>query len=300
MFNRILVCVDGSCCAAAAARAARAIADRYGAEFLALNVFYPALAEPGEIGAWAIAIDQRALDLCASEELEAAKKSIAPTLTDGQNRTRFVQEIGHPVETILRVAQQESVDLVVVGSRGLQGVKELFLGSVSSAIMHHARCAVLIVRGRDVPPPRDAFQRIVLASDGSARARRAGAVAIEMAQKFATTLTVLNVAIDLSSVSLPEDEETLVGDLAPEVIARRQLDLVRQNLGGMAKEAGVNCSYVQKQGHPYEVIVRFAEQHDADLVVVGSRGLGGFEQMLVGSVSNYVAHHSPCPVLVVH
>ena len=68
------------------------------------------------------------------------------------------------------------------------------------------------------------------------------------------------------------------------------LELVRKGVYEPAKEAGVYCEYVQKIGHPYDVIVRGAEERRADLIVIGSRGLGGFAQMLVGSVSNYVAH----------
>ena len=289
MFHKILVCSDGSDCALAAARAAAAIARRNGAELIVLNVFHFPDAGFAEMGAWAIAIDQVELDRCAREEKKAVKRSICALFAELDTPNRMIQETGHPVEVILRVAEREEVDLIVVGSRGLRGVKELFLGSVSSGVMHHAHCPVLIVRRGHVPTDATAFEKIVLASDGSERAQKAAQVAVDMAQQFATSLTVLNVSVDLYSLMLPEEEEaltkedTLTGDMSPDHYASRVLELVRKNVGGVAKEAGVYCSYVQKSGHPYDAILRFAEEHDPDLIVVGSRGLGGFEQMLVNS-----------------
>ena len=299
MFNKILVCSDGSDCALAAARAGAAIARRHGAEIIVLNVFHPALAGPAEIGAWAIAIDQEVIDRRAREERAAVEQSISPIFAELNTPHRVVQETGHPVEAILRAADRERADLIIVGSRGLRGVKELFLGSVSSAVMHHASCPVLIIRGDRFPTSAGDFQHIVLASDGSVHAQKAAIAAVEIAQKFATSLSVLNVCTDVSSSILPEEEEVLIGDLNPDLYASRELEMVRQNVSGVAKEAGVYCSYVQKSGHPYDGIIGYAAEHHPDLIVVGSRGLGGFGQMLVGSVSNYVAHHAPCPVLVV-
>ena len=300
MFKKILICADGSACALAAARAGAAIARHYAADALVLNVFDHATIGPGEIGAWAIAIDQDVIERCARETKLEVEKSIKPIFAEPATPYRSIQEIGHPVEGILCVAEREKVDLIVIGSRGLRGMKELLLGSVSSAVMHHAPCPVLVVRGDHVPRADGEFQEILLASDGSERAQNAAVVAVEMAQKFATSLTVLNIRVNLASIAIPEDEEELLGDVTEDRYARHMLDQVRQKVGGVAKAAGVYCTYVQTAGHPCDAITRYARSTGADLIVIGSRGLGGFEQMLVGSVSNYVAHHAPCPVLVVH
>ena len=306
MFTRILVCVDGSPCSIAATRAAVAVARHNGAELLAIAAFHPKYAGVAEIGAWAVAIDQEEIERWARLEREDIQESICPILAGLDTPNRFVQETGHPVEVILRVAERENVDLVVVGSRGLRGVKELLLGSVSSAVMHHASCPVLIVHGDHVPTGETAFRHIVLTSDGSQRARKAAAVAVEMARSFATSLTVLNVCTDISSILLPEEigalkaEEAMIGSESADLHAERVLGAVEKDVSVLAKAEGVYCAYVQVSGHPYDAIVRYTKQHPTDLIVMGSRGLGGFEQMLVGSVSNYVAHHTACPVMVVH
>ncbi len=76
------------------------------------------------------------------------------------------------------------------------------------------------------------------------------------------------------------------------------LDLL-QNLTAKATEAGVNTEYSQLIGNPGRTICELADNWEADLVVVGSRGLKGIKEMFLGSVSNYVTHHTPCSILIV-
>ena len=103
---------------------------------------------------------------------------------------------------------------------------------------------------------------------------------------------------------LPDDtdeagEDDVLADFDPEHYARHLLETVKKQTTCAAEGTGVYCSFHQEKGHPGETIVHFANEHHADLIVIGSRGLGGFQEMLLGSVSNYVAHHADCPVLVV-
>jgi nucleotide-binding universal stress UspA family protein len=85
---------------------------------------------------WAILKQQR-LTLLRSLVEKAAKVSVM---------AEFRQEFGHPGRTICELAQTWSADLIVVGSRGLTVVKQMFLGSVSNYVTHHAPCSVYIVR----------------------------------------------------------------------------------------------------------------------------------------------------------
>lgn len=72
-----------------------------------------------------------------------------------------------------------------------------------------------------------------------------------------------------------------------------------QNLTAKANEAGVKCEYAQLTGNPGRNICELAATWEADLILVGSRGLKGLKEMFLGSVSNYVTHHAPCSVLIV-
>jgi len=301
MFHKILVCSDGSPCSVDAAETAASIARSTGAEVLALNVFNMVYADPAYFGVWGMTIDNQMLERFAAEQ----RKAIEPTLTAIFERLnvpfRFLQEAGQEaeVDAILRVAEREKADLIVVGSRGLRGITEVLLGSVSSGVLHHASCPVLIVRGENAPCGTGSFDNIVLASDGSPCSQRAARIAVELAQKLSASLTVLNVYEDLSSATVPGNEDRLVGDMDMEAYAKQWMDYVAEPVRGFAKEAGITCNFVQKGGRPDQTIVDFARQHEVDLIVLGSRGLGGYARMMIGSVSNRVVHHADCPVLVV-
>lgn len=209
-------------------------------------------------------------------------------------------EVGSPVERILEVAQEIDADLIVLGSHGLGGWKRLLLGSVSDGVLHHAHCSVLIARGKNVPHGTTGFEHILLASDGSENAAIAAEVAVELAQEFATSLRVLNVVEPYTALTVrPDDDFALISHAGPEVVAARLREQVRCSLVDAQRKAGVYYTLHQEQGLAEETILRFAEQHGSDLIVMGSRGLSDFEQIVLGSVSNDVVHQAECPVLVV-
>ncbi len=145
MFDKLLVPVDGSRSALKAAALAGEVARRFDSQVTLLHVQYlPAtvLAASGMAGM--VAPDRataEALEEAAREVLRAARESLA--LPEG----RVTQEVllGHPAETICRVAEEGGYDLVAMGSRGLSEVRAFFLGSVSDKVSHHAPCPVLIV-----------------------------------------------------------------------------------------------------------------------------------------------------------
>jgi nucleotide-binding universal stress UspA family protein len=303
MFKKILVCADDSACARDAALIAAQVAAHFEAEALLLNVFD--LAAHGmlsEMGVWSLTLGEDIVEDCAKAERESVAKHIAPLFAAKGVACQVLQETGHPVSAIVQVAEREKADLIVIGSRELRGLKEKFLGSVSSGVLHHAPCSVLIVRGENALRNPAGFEHILLASDGSEGARRGTSVAMAMAQKFVASLTVLNVfkPVPFLFVAVQADgSEGANGGLQPERYAAHLLDSVRQITQGSALEARVQWDIKQEEGHPAETIVRIAEEKPSDMIIIGSRGLGGFAEMLLGSVSNYVAHHANCPVLVV-
>jgi len=146
MFKKIVVCVDGSECSNHAAQTAVDVAWKFGAEVVLLNVcsLSPAMAPY-------VLVPEAMPNITGIQEyMEDAQQGVlsdAKQLFDRQGVSlRIRAESGQPVETIIKVADDERADLVVVGSRGLGGFQRLMLGSVSDGVLHHSHCPVLVVR----------------------------------------------------------------------------------------------------------------------------------------------------------
>jgi nucleotide-binding universal stress UspA family protein len=184
-------------------------------------------------------------------------------------------------------------DLLVLGARGLGGLKGMLLGSVSRQCLHHNTVPVVIVKDEQAPAP-SGRARVVAGVDGSESSLRALAWAVETARArdarvaAVSTWTPPNVG-ELFVVAGPSDRAAFEA-AAAEILAAA-VDTV--DAGGL--EAPIEQLVVA--GAAGSVIV--AQSEDADLVVVGSRGRGGFTGLLLGSVSDHVAHHAVCPVVVV-
>jgi nucleotide-binding universal stress UspA family protein len=144
------------------------------------------------------------------------------------------------------------------------------------------------------------FQEIVVATDGSEQALQAARVAGDIAQKFQAKLTLLSVFDMTDSMAVYESGPENISYV--EVV--RQMgegmhESVQRRTGEVLQEMGVSYQSRCEIGHPVDTIVRVAEDQKADLIVLGSRGLGGFKRFLLGSVSDGVLHHAHCPVLIV-
>jgi nucleotide-binding universal stress UspA family protein len=296
MFSKILLCSDGSESAGAAARMGASIAQKFHSTVLLVHTYDPTITAYPAFGGggWEFAASQDGLDAKAVEAQRAILDHTGRILSEVSLQYEPLLECGPPVETIARVAAQHQVDLIVLGDRGATGIESFLLGSVSEGVLHRAHCPVLIVRGDSPTPP----QHVLLASDGSEGASQAALAAIRIAQEFTAALRVLNI-LDAASLpyslspSLSADSET------PYTHAEHLLAKITDEVHAAAANTGVIPSFHQETGVPAEIIVAFAHRQEADLIVIGSRGRGALTSLLLGSVSNSVAHHAHCSVLVV-
>lgn len=214
---------------------------------------------------------------------------------------------GIPGAEILDCLHKYQPDLAVLGSRGLSGLKRMFLGSVGHWVLADAPCSVLIMRGSyPTKPSGTRGLRILLATDGSQDATAAREMLQTLDLPPLSSITVLHVIRKhpfqtrqlITSYGMTEKAfDQLAGDLLHER-GREGAKLLKETLKTL-KRPGLRLSEQLAFGHEADEILKAAKRLRADLIVVGSRGLTGLRRVLLGSVSQAVAHQSPCPVLVV-
>jgi nucleotide-binding universal stress UspA family protein len=204
--------------------------------------------------------------------------------------------MGGAAEEVLDLAEELGAGLIVVGSRGRGRMRRLVMGSVSDVVVRHAHCPVLVTRWKPVVFPA----KVLLATDGSEEAALAAQTAADLAARTGSELHVVHVGrvlthggyVGVQVGPLPAGSQELLDSEARELL-ETQLERMRDAAGAGVAEAHL------MSGRADEEIVVSAEQIGVDLVVMGSRGLGGVRRALVGSVSDSVVRHAHCPVLVV-
>lgn len=134
------------------------------------------------------------------------------------------------------------------------------------------------------------IKRIIVGTDGSETATEAVRQAVELASSLDGELHILT-----SYVTAMAQVDKLQSDYQPGEMASAVLDGARS----MAEEAGVTAVTHQGAADPADALLELAESVDADLIVVGNRGMRGAKRFFLGSVPNAVAAHAPCAVMIV-
>jgi nucleotide-binding universal stress UspA family protein len=184
--------------------------------------------------------------------------------------------------TVLASAS-EGADLVVVGTRSASALSRTLLGSVSTAVLHHAHCPVAVVPERSAPTP-DA-PRVVVGVDHSPPSLEA----LAWATAHAAQKRLVLVPVHVREADVVEGGELSLAEL-------EQHDRAAM---ASAVPAGVRVSVAPEVvcGHASTALLELVRPQD--VLVVGSRGRRGFVGLLLGSTSRAVAQHAPCPVVVV-
>jgi nucleotide-binding universal stress UspA family protein len=190
------------------------------------------------------------------------------------------------------LAASERAECVVVGARGRGSFASAFLGTTSFDVAAHAACPVVVAR--QFPEIEPARPGVVVGADGSPLSSEAIGYAFAQAAERELPLTVVHVwSGDLDSEYLPTDFAT-----DPAGLREQEKALAAEEVAGWAeKYPDVVVRRHVLRGHPVKALIDHSR--GAELVVVGSRGRGGFARMLLGSVSQGVLQHAHCPVAVV-
>jgi len=225
------------------------------------------------------------------EEIQRMETRSAKTLREARQQLALLKlkgtarkEQGAVAPVILRRAPKRD-GLLVVGSQGLDALDRFMLGSVSTNLIHHATCSVLVVKDEAAP-----LRRITLATDGSDASAKALAFVLTKFQPNRSTgkgrqvpihVNVIHVMPFVKYPGLKEANHTLIEESVRKLL-----------------KAGFTAEPVYQLGKPAEEIMKVASKQHADLIVMGAKGLGAIARFLLGSVSTRVVQHANCSVLV--
>ena len=143
------------------------------------------------------------------------------------------------------------------------------------------------------------FGSIVVGTDGSDTAKEAVRQATELAKQVGDSIHLVSAYEPVSEKRLAEERREAPEDLQWAINPREDVDKTLEDAASVAREAGVAVDVYARQGDPADAILDVAEEQEADLVIVGNKGMTGAKRFLLGSVPNKVSHHAPCSVLII-
>jgi nucleotide-binding universal stress UspA family protein len=216
---------------------------------------------------------------------------------------------GHPSREIVRMAKKKAVDLVVVGSHGLGGVKRFLLGSVSDKVLAYAHCSVLIVKPPFISESKTASRTTSAAESG-------GLPDFKIMLAYDDSGPAKHAVDFCASLQLPETAEIHLLTVLPLMKLYRQdikqqLSWVWKDRKKMAEKSlhqlrtEIQWSTPKIETHLREApdvsqeILSMLAQYGCNLIMLGHKGKGAIEKFLLGSVTSRIAHHATCSILAV-
>lgn len=288
--RHVVVGVDGSAAALLAVEWAAHEAARCGLGLRLVACYsVPFYGEPGMLGTYAI-----------ETQVDAVKKEYEGYVHAAVARATAA-ESGLAIDSVVMLGSPSSVlphsvfgrGELVVGSTGRTGRLGDVIGSVATAVAHHTPAPVVVVPAAS-SRKGDPMKKIVVGTDGSESASEALEWAYEEAKRAQAELVVLH-GWEYPYPDVSASEHNVHDRMARD--AQHHLDDALASVRSRAKSDGVTVTAQLVESGPAKALVEASA--DADLVVVGSRGRGGFASLLLGSVSRAVVQHAACPVAVI-
>jgi nucleotide-binding universal stress UspA family protein len=143
------------------------------------------------------------------------------------------------------------------------------------------------------------FRSIVVGTDGSETAGKAVQEAIDLAKTVGASVYVVSAYEPVPQGRLREEARQAPEDLQWMINPREDVDATLSVAADEVRGAGLDVETFAREGDPADAILDVAEEREADLIVVGNKGMTGARRFLLGSVPNKVSHHAPCSVLIV-
>lgn len=247
---------------------------------------------------WAGLILDATLDLEGRLRAETTERLqlIAKRVASAGGRVEPGVLVGRPPQAIVKEARTWKADLIVIGSRGLGPFVTTLLGSVSAEVVDGAPCPVLVARTPDV-------RGILLATDGSDCALRAERylAMLPVARRVPVTVVTVGTVFHAWPIGIAPTMVSRVMEIQAEeeVRAREVHGEIAGASAGRLAAAGIDARSIVRVGDPVAEVLVAAEEAEADLIVLGSRGQTGLKRLLLGSVARGVLARTTASVLIV-
>lgn len=291
MYNSMLVPTDGSEHASRAAEHAGYLAELFDATVHGLSVV--------DVQAAAGAFNAGGLDESyiarleadgerAVEAVEAAVEGTAPV------RTAVVR--GRPDEAILDYADENGIDLVVMGTHGRTGLTRYVAGSVTERVLRLADVPVVTIRTVEERAARSEYEEVLVPTDGSEYAEMSVDHGLAVAEAADARVHAVNV-VDLGSMTA-----SVPYTLPDDVIVRMEADgeTETEQVASRARERGLDAVTDVRRGAAARTLLDYVDQEDIDLVSMGTAGRTGLDRYLLGSTTEQLVRRSDAPVLAVN
>lgn len=282
--NKILLATDFSSAAAKAAGYARAMAQHFRSAVEVAHVFDPSVVTTYEEAIIGLPIEDRRE--WVREELSKVKGRFADA---GIASETVLIEAHRAGEGVLKVAAEDSVDLIVAGTESKRGMERMLLGSTAEQLIRGAGCPVLTVGPKAGPAPESPlrFERILYATDFSPEAARAAVYALTFAEDSGARLTLCYVHDDVREDSvlrgvLDAGFKTALEKLVPEAVYDWCSPECIVEHGGAAK-----------------AILGLAKRMDVDLIVLGARKASFWLTHVERGLTLDLLAEATCPILTV-
>ncbi len=293
--RKILFPTDFSQCSEQALRYALFLTKRYQSELHVVHIAVPPENnyEAETSATWNSAV--------AEERLAERVQAIADQLASKSEHPPIVKE--HFVRgtsvapSLLEYSAEQDFDLIVMGTHGRRGVGHLFLGSVAETMVRHSPCPVLTVREAKEPPRGETPKRILVPIDLSDHSVLALSYAKFLAADYGARLQVLHVVEESLHPSFYAMGRTPVTMMMADILLSAKAETERLIEGAPGPEIPAETFVIQ--GHAPSDIVRLANEHGSDLIVIATHGLTGIEHFLLGSVTEKVVRTASQPVFTV-
>lgn len=290
MYDTILVPTDGSEHAVRAAEHSLALAEAFDATIHVINVV--------DVQSVAGLFDAGGVDSSFVTRIKAEGEHAIQAIETAVGECEQIQTAvleGDPSTTLLNYATEHDIDLIAMGTHGRTGFERYITGSVTERVVRQANTPVLTVRATEQNREKS-YDDILIPTDGSEFAAAAIEHGVAIANQFDGRIHAVNV-LNVGDMSVNPSYTP-----ATELVERLKEDgkKATEQIETRARDAGCEVVTSVREGYPANELLGYTEEHDIDLIAMGTTGRTGLTRFLMGSTTERLIRHADVGVLAVN